>query len=90
MVEINLPFNQGENMREFAIYQGENMEYKERVKKIDSYYSAKYKNFKDRQDYKDDILKAIFIDDFKNHNLLGVTKKESDFIKNHFEFIQVN
>tara|TARA_Y100001951_G_scaffold22450_1_gene17355 strand:- start:171 stop:371 length:201 start_codon:yes stop_codon:yes gene_type:complete len=66
------------------------MEYKERVKKIDSYYSAKYKNFKDRQDYKDDILKAIFLDDFKNHNLLGVTKKESDFIKNHFEFIQVN
>ena len=66
------------------------MHFKERIKKIDDLYSSKYRNYKDRKDYKDDILKAIFLDDYQNHNMLTITKQDAHFINEHFQCININ
>ena len=66
------------------------MTFKDRIKKIDSLYASKFKNYKERQDYKDDILKAIFLDDFQNDNMLTITRKDADFINSHFQCININ
>jgi len=66
------------------------MTFKERITKIDLLYKSKYKNYKDRADYKNDILKAIFLDDFNNHNMLTITKQEANFINKHFQCINIS